>query len=72
MIDVIGCIDYYWVTSEPGCPRNCATKLIMLCSIQVAYTNIEGNFYQDVHALEMKYAELFKPIYEKVGNFYQC
>ena len=40
---------------------------IMFCFCQVEYANIEGKFYQDVHALELKYAELFKPLYEKVG-----
>merc|ERR1712189_106385 len=26
---------------------------------------IEGKFYQEIHALEVKYSELFKPLYDK-------
>jgi hypothetical protein len=29
--------------------------------------NLEAEFYRDVHALECKYAEKFKALYEKVG-----
>jgi hypothetical protein len=29
--------------------------------------NLEAEFYRDVHALECKYAEKSKALYEKVG-----
>lgn len=46
-------------------PEPVKKRVNCLKNIQVEYSNIEGKFYQDVHDLEMKYSELFKPLYEK-------
>ena len=34
---------------------------------QVECCKLEGQFYEEVHALECKYADMFKPLCEKVG-----
>lgn len=41
-------------------------RLKALKNIQVECCKLEGKFYEEVHALECKYAEQFKPLYEKV------
>jgi len=46
-------------------PEPVKKRVNYLKNLQVEYVNIEGKFYQEVHALEAKYSGLFKPIYEK-------
>eukprot|EP00794_Sanderia_malayensis_P018216 gene18216-20034_t len=46
-------------------PEPVKKRVNYLKNLQVEYINIEGRFYQAVHALEVEYAELFKPIFEK-------
>lgn len=46
-------------------PPKIRGRLNALKHIQVEYARIEGKFYEEAHDLEMKYAELFKPLYEK-------
>ncbi|XP_065070800.1 nucleosome assembly protein 1-like 1 [Rhopilema esculentum] len=46
-------------------PASVKRRVNALKNIQVEYAHIEGKFYKEVHALEMKYAEVFKPLYDK-------
>lgn len=46
-------------------PPKVRGRLNALKHLQVEYAHIEGQFYEEAHDLEMKYAELFKPLYEK-------
>merc|ERR1711872_524844 len=46
-------------------PEPVKKRINYLKNIQVEYANIEGKFYQEIHALEVKYSELFKPLYDK-------
>merc|ERR1712168_77916 len=46
----------------PECVKR---RVNALKNIQVECAKLEGKFYEEAHLLEMKYAELFKPLYEK-------
>lgn len=46
----------------PECVKR---RVNALKNIQVECAKLEGKFYEEAHQLEMKYAELFKPLYEK-------
>jgi len=46
----------------PECMKR---RLNALKNIQVECAHLEGKFYEEAHQLEMKYAELFKPLYSK-------
>jgi len=46
-------------------PKSIKNRINALKNIQVECAKIEGKFYEEAHELEMKYAELFKPLYEK-------
>lgn len=49
----------------PECVKR---RLNALKNIQVECAQLEGKFYEEAHQLEMKYAELFKPLYTKRTN----
>lgn len=51
-----------FVEHLPQCVKN---RLNALKNIQVECAKLEGKFYEEAHQLEMKYSELFKPLYEK-------
>lgn len=51
-----------FIESLPECVKR---RLNALKNIQVECAKLEGKFYEEAHLLEMKYAELFKPLYEK-------
>lgn len=51
-----------FIESLPECIKK---RLNALKNIQVECAKLEGKFYEEAHLLEMKYAELFKPLYEK-------
>merc|ERR1711962_1554415 len=51
-----------YIDTLPQCIKN---RLNALKNLQVECAKIEGKFYEEAHELEMKYAELFKPLYEK-------
>ena len=46
----------------PECVKR---RVNALKNIQVECAKLEGKFYEEAHQLEMKYAELFKPLYDK-------
>jgi len=46
----------------PECVKR---RVHALKNIQVECAKLEGKFYEEAHQLEMKYAGLFKPLYEK-------
>lgn len=46
-------------------PKSVQRRIKALKNIQVECTKLEGKFYEEVHALECKYAEKFKPFYDK-------
>jgi len=56
----------------PECMKK---RLNALKNIQVECAQLEGRFYEEAHQLEMKYAELFKPLYDRrttiVGGAYE-
>ncbi|KXJ27047.1 Nucleosome assembly protein 1-like 1 [Exaiptasia diaphana] len=49
-------------------PKSVKRRIKALKNIQAECCKIEGRFYEEVHALECKYAEKFKPLYEKRKN----
>ena len=51
-----------YIEALPKCVRR---RINALKNIQVEFAKVEGKFYEEAHLLEMKYAELFKPLYEK-------
>lgn len=51
-----------YIESLPKCVKR---RINALKNIQVEFAKIEGKFYEEAHQLEMKYAELYKPLYEK-------
>lgn len=46
-------------------PECIKRRLNALKNIQVECAHLEGKFYEEAHQLEIKYAELFKPLYSK-------
>ena len=40
-------------------------RLKALKKLQLESTKIEAKFYQEIHDLEIKYHEMYKPIYKK-------
>lgn len=46
-------------------PKPVRNRINALKNLQVECAKIEGKFYEEAHELEMKYAQLFKPLYEK-------
>ncbi|CAB4001751.1 nucleosome assembly 1-like 1, partial [Paramuricea clavata] len=46
-------------------PKAVQRRIKALKNVQVSCMNLEAEFYRDVHALECKYAEKFKALYEK-------
>jgi len=46
----------------PECVKR---RINALKNIQVECAKLEGKFYEEAHLLEMKYSELFKPLFEK-------
>merc|ERR1712002_84578 len=51
-----------FIDTLPQCVKN---RLNALKNVQVQCAYLEGQFYEEAHQLEMKYAELFKPLYDK-------
>lgn len=51
-----------FIETLPECIKK---RINALKNIQVECAQLEGKFYEEAHQLEMKYAELFKPLYEK-------
>jgi len=51
-----------FIETLPTCVKN---RLNALKNVQVACAHLEGKFYEEAHQLEMKYAGLFKPLYDK-------
>merc|ERR1712013_952065 len=51
-----------FIDTLPQCVKN---RLNALKNVQVKCAYLEGLFYEEAHQLEMKYAELFKPLYDK-------
>lgn len=51
-----------FIDTLPQCVKN---RLNALKNVQVQCAYLEGLFYEEAHQLEMKYAELFKPLYDK-------
>jgi hypothetical protein len=49
-------------------PKSVKRRIKALKNLQVSCCKLEGNFYEEVHALECKYSEKFKPLYEKVQS----
>jgi len=49
-----------FIDTLPECVKR---RLNALKNIQVECAHLEGRFYEEAHQLEMKYAELFKPLY---------
>lgn len=49
-------------------PKCVKDRIHALKNIQVECAKLEGKFYEEAHQLEIKYAELFKPLYEKRDN----
>ena len=54
-----------FIETLPECIKK---RLNALKNIQVECAQLEGKFYEEAHQLEMKYAELFKPLYNKRTN----
>merc|ERR1719192_1897658 len=50
------------ISKLPQCMKK---RVNALKNIQVACEELEAKFYEEAHALEMKYAALFKPHYDK-------
>lgn len=46
-------------------PKCVKRRVNALKNIQFECAKLEGKFYEEAHELEMKYSELFKPLYEK-------
>ncbi|XP_044747698.1 nucleosome assembly protein 1-like 1-A [Coccinella septempunctata] len=46
-------------------PMSVKRRLKALKRIQLDYTNLEVEFFKEVHALECKYHKLYEPLYEK-------
>merc|ERR1712168_941607 len=51
-----------FIDTLPQCVKN---RINALKHVQVKCAYLEGQFYEEAHQLEMKYAELFKPLYDK-------
>ncbi|XP_057317537.1 nucleosome assembly protein 1-like 1 [Hydractinia symbiolongicarpus] len=51
-----------FIETLPECVKR---RINALKNIQVECAKLEGKFYEEAHLLEMKYAELFKPLYDK-------
>merc|ERR1712183_1095680 len=51
-----------FIDTLPQCVKN---RINALKNVQVECAYLEGLFYEEAHQLEMKYAELFKPLYDK-------
>jgi len=51
-----------FIETLPTCVKN---RLNALKNVQVQCAHLEGKFYEEAHQLEMKYAGLFKPLYDK-------
>merc|ERR1719337_387820 len=51
-----------YITSLPAPVKR---RLKSLKKIQLESTKIEAKFYEEVHKLECKYHEMYKPLYEK-------
>merc|ERR1712136_485937 len=51
-----------FIDTLPQCVKN---RINALKNVQVECAYLEGKFYEEAHQLEMKYAELFKPLYDK-------
>merc|ERR1712002_1418488 len=54
-----------FIDTLPQCVKN---RINALKNVQVECAYLEGKFYEEAHQLEMKYAELFKPLYDKRMN----
>ncbi|XP_014344866.1 nucleosome assembly protein 1-like 4b isoform X3 [Latimeria chalumnae] len=46
-------------------PKSVKRRINALKQLQVKYAHIEAKFYEDVHALERKYAALYQPHFDK-------
>merc|ERR1712112_422433 len=51
-----------------GLPAPVKRRLKSLKKIQLESTKIEAKFYEEVHKLECKYHEMYKPLYEQRGR----
>lgn len=47
-------------------PPNVRRRVRALRTLQKEFVDIEAKFYSEVHALECKYENLYKPLFEKV------
>lgn len=57
--------DTGFIEFHPECVKR---RINALKNIQVKCAELEGKFYEEAHQLEMKYAELFKPLYDTRSN----
>lgn len=46
-------------------PPNVQRRVKALKNLQLDYLKLEAKFYEEVHAIEKKYAEVYQPIFEK-------
>jgi len=46
-------------------PAPVKRRIKALKKIQLEATKIEAKFYEEIHALEMKYHQMYVPLYEK-------
>ncbi|UYV62734.1 NAP1L1, partial [Cordylochernes scorpioides] len=46
-------------------PKPVKRRIKALKKLQLEHTNLEAKFYEEVHALECKYAKLYAPLYER-------
>jgi len=49
-------------------PKSIKNRINALKNIQVECVKLEGKFYEEAHQLEMKYAGLFEPLFQKRNN----
>ena len=70
------CLITQYFPSLQSLPAPVKRRLKALKKIQLESTKIEAKFYEEVHKLECKYHEMYKPLYDqrakitKGKNFY--
>jgi len=47
-------------------PKTIKRRIHALKNLQVETTKLEAKFYEEVHELERKYSDLYKPLFDKV------
>ena len=61
-----GCFIFYSLSFS--LPKAVKRRINALKQLQVKCAHIEAKFYEEVHDLERKYAALYQPLFDKVGN----